>query len=339
MTYRDKIYGKVKIEDSMILELIKSRPLQRLKGIDQVGYLPLYFKLYSLSATSKLVSFEKLTRFEHSLGVFILLKKFNAPFKEQVAGLIHDVSHGIFSHSIDYALEGGSEENHSYQDSILENFVRNSEIPQILKKHGLNLEYILNKDNFPLLEKELPDLCADRIDYSLRSAVCFKVLKKKNINYFLDNLLTENSFWVFKNLQNAKKYAELFLKLNTIHYAGFPTAIMFRTVGDLLKYALEKDYLKKDDLFTTDKEVIVKIKRKLKSDKKLKLLFDRISGKVKFKNNPKDYDVRVFCKSRIVNPLFRINKKVKRLSEIDRNWEKIVKKESRPKEYFIKFLD
>jgi len=337
MTYQDRIYGKTKIEEPVILELIKSQSFQRLKGIDQVGYLPVYLKVHSILSNSKLKAFKKLTRFEHSLGVFILLKKFNASFEEQIAGLIHDISHGVFSHAMDYTLKEGSEKNHTFQDNFFEKFIKNSEIPQILKKHKLDLNYILNKDNFPLLEKELPDLCADRLDYSLRNAVCYNVFGEKEVAYFIGNLLTENNFWIFKNFQSAKKYAELFLELNTIHYAGFPTAVMFRTVGDLLKYALRRTILKKDDLFTTDKKVIGKIKKRLKNDRELRLLFNRMQGKAEFENNPKNYDVKVFCKSRIVDPLCKYNREIKRVSEIDENWAVIVEKELIPKEYSIKF--
>jgi hypothetical protein len=330
MIYRDRIYGKVEITQPVILELIKSPSFKRLKGIDQVGYLSLYSKLHSQKI-------EKLTRFEHSLGVFILLKKFKASFEEQIASLLHDISHGVFSHAIDYALKEGSEKDQSFQDKIFEKFFKKSEIPSILKKHNFDPNYFLKKENFPLLEKELPDLCADRIDYSLRSAVCNKIASKKEIDYFLENLSVEQNIWVFKNFRSAKKYANLFLKLNRIYWAGFSTAVMFCTIGKLLSYALNKKYITKGDLFTTDREILRKIKSKFKSDKKLKLFFNRMIGKTKIKNSPKNYDIIIYCKSRIVDPYFKDKNKIKRLSQVNRNWRKIVKQEIKPKKYCLKF--
>jgi HD superfamily phosphohydrolase len=330
MIFQDKIYGKVKIESPLILELINSPSLQRLKDIDQVGYLPLYQKFYSQKI-------KKITRFEHSLGVFVLLKKFQAPFKEQIAGLLHDISHGVFSHALDYVFKEGSEKNHTFQDNIFEDFIKNSEIPSILSKYGIKLDSILNKNNLPLLERELPDLCADRIDYSLRNAICNQEATKKDIDYFLKNLLMENNLWVFKNFQSAQKYAKLFYRLNKLYYSGFPTAVMFRTVGDVLRYCLENRYLKREDLFSTEKTVLKKIKSKLNSDPKLKTLFQRMTGKIKVKNDPQNYDVIVYCKSRIVDPLFKDRNKIKRLSQVDKNWRKILKQEVIPKKYFLKF--
>ena len=114
---------------------------------------------------------------------------------------------------------------------------------------------------------------------------------------------------------------------------------MFRTVGDYLRYALQKNYISERDLYTTDKLVINKIQKFLDNDKKLKLLFSRMNNRTKIINNPNDYDTSVFCKSRVVDPLFKEDKKLKRLSEVDSKWAKIVKQESVPKQYFLKFID
>lgn len=325
MIYRDRIYGKVEIKEPIVLRLIKSPTIQRLKGISQAGYFEPHFPGTHYS------------RFEHSLGVYILLKKYNAPIEEQIAGLIHDVSHAAFSHCIDYVLDVGSEKEHSHQDNVFIEFVKNSEIPRILKKYKLDPDYILDEKNFPLKEKDLPDLCADRIDYSLRTGLTYKKINLSDVDYFLNNLEVEGNQWVFKNLESVQRYAQLFLELNTEYYAGFPTAVMFRTVGDCLRYAIEKGYLAEEDLYKTDKHVLKKIKKHLKKDDKLNLLFRRMNNQIGVKNNPKNFDSKVFCKSRIVDPLFHYNNSIVRLSELDPKWKEVVKTESQAKEYFLKF--
>ncbi len=332
MTYQDKIYGEIETEEPIILELINSSVLQRLKEIDQAGYPPLYYNPRSLP-TSEIAH----NRFEHSIGVYYLLKRFGASIEEQISGLIHDVSHTAFSHCIDYVLDSGSEKEHNHQDKIFKNFVEGSEIPEILRKYNFSPDYISDEHNFPLLEKPLPDLCADRIDYSLRTAIHLRELTGQELDYLLDNLTTENNRWVFKNFESAKKYAELFFKLNTFYYAGIYSAVMFRTVGDTLRYALEKGYISENDLYTTDKEVLDKIKQYLEKDEKLKLFFDRMNNKIKFEDNPADYEAHVFCKSRIVDPSFKTDGEIKRISEVENDWKKILEKEMQPKEYFIKF--
>lgn len=328
MIYHDIIYGQFEINDPVILELINAPALKRLKGIDQAGYKPLWVKPY--------VEYD-FTRFVHSVGVYLLLKKYGAPLEEQIAGLIHDVSHSAFSHCIDYALDSGSEKEHNHQDKLFDGFIRKTEIPEIIKKYGYDLEYILNDDNFPLKEKNLPDLCADRIDYSLKTAVIFEELNEAGKNYLLNNLTVIDNKWVFKTFDSARKYAELFQKLNAEYFAGFSSVLMFRTVGDYLRHSLQKGYINEDDLYTTDKAVLSKIEKYHDKDERLNLLFERMNKKVGCKNNPQDHDEQVFCKSRVVDPLCKHEGTMKRVSEIDQNWSKVLECESKPKQYFLKF--
>lgn len=235
-------------------------------------------------------------------------------------------------------MDSGSEKEQNHQDHIFADFVRKTEIPKILEKHKIDINYLLNEENFPLLEKPVPNLCADRLDYSLRTAIIFQEINEKTLNYLINNLITKDNQWVFRDQKSAKKYAELFLKMNRGYYAGLASAKMFRTVGDLIKYGLQKGYLNFDDLYTIDEKVLRKLKEKSKRDEKLKILLKRINEPKKTINNPKDFDVQVFCKSRIVDPLFLEKGKINRLSKFDQNWRKIVRQELKPKLYFLKFL-
>jgi uncharacterized protein len=327
MKYIDRIYGEVKISEPVFLELIKSPTLQRLKGIDQGGYYEVHFP-----GTGH-------ARFEHSLGVYMLLKKYQASVQEQIAGLLHDVSHAAFSHCADYYFSEGSEKKQSHQDNSLEGYIRQSEIPEILKKFNFDLDYILDDGNFPLKEKSLPDLCADRLDYSLRGIKIFSIGSQKDVDYFLAHLKTKDARWFFDDFESAQKYADFFKKLNEKYYSGLPTALMFRTVGDYIKYALKKRYISRKDLYATDKKVISKISQFHKSDKKLENFFRRMNNQVKYKNDPEDFEAHVFCKSRIVDPLCQHEGRIKRISQINPEWKRIIVQEMKPKEYFIKFLE
>lgn len=119
MKYQDRICGTIEINEPVVLDLIESQSMQRMKGVDQHGYLEPYFPGTAYS------------RFEHSLGVFILLKKFGAPLLEQIAGLLHDVSHTVFSHVADYVFGNGSGEKQNFQDTCFDEFIEKSEIPEI----------------------------------------------------------------------------------------------------------------------------------------------------------------------------------------------------------------
>jgi HD superfamily phosphohydrolase len=325
MIYHDRVYGPQEITEPIVLELLASPVLERLKGVDQYGYFEAYF-----SGTAS-------SRYDHSVGVYLLLKKYGAPLTEQIAGLIHDVSHTVFSHCIDYALTGGDQKGQSHQDSSFPSFLKESNLLLIFEKYGFNLDYILNDENFPLKEQPLPDLCADRLDYSLRDAMKFTGLTPEKVKNILDDLRVENGQWFFINQTAAEDYARLFLNLNRNYYCGLPSAMMLHGVGDYLNYALEKNYILPSDLYTTDQTVLKKIEKFWIDDDRLRPLFDRLNNKVAAKNDPVDYDDQVFCKSRAVDPLFKDGSTLERLSEVSPEWKKILVEELRPKEYFLKF--
>lgn len=329
MIYDDRLYGKVKITEPVILDLIKSKTIQRLKDIEQGGYTPLYTNPRKLPLKQLMHK-----RFEHSLGVFILLKKFEAPLTEQIAGLIHDISHGVFSHSSDAFFGRSATQDHG--DKIFNIFFKKSGLPKILKKYGYQPNYFLNKKHFPILEKDLPDLCADRIDYILMTALRFEEMTKKELSYFLTNLNNDGQQWFFKNFKSAKKFAYLFKKINDLYLSDLKSAAMHRLVSNTLIYAIKKKYLKKVDIFTTDSLVLKKLRYSSKKDKILKNFLFKMKGHFQFENNPMDYQYFELVKSRVVDPLFQCGNQLKRFSQVDKNWKKVIKQELKPKKYFLK---
>jgi len=330
MQYIDPIYGASEITEPVILELLESSAMQRLKGIDQAGYFEPFFP-----GTSYF-------RFEHSIGVYLLLRQFGAPLPEQIAGLIHDVSHSVFSHCADYIFAEGSQKEQSHQDNIFDSFVGKSEIPAILSEYGFDLDYILDDKNFPLKENNLPDICADRIDYSLRTLCHFREYapeQAEKIKAILEKLKVTDKQWIFADYVSAQTFADLFFYANKFFYSNIESATMFRTTGDYLKYAIESKYIAKEDLYLTDAEVLEKINQHLEKDEMLEKLWARMNNQVSYANNPDRYDAQVFCKSRVIDPLCYNDGKVMRVSEVNLDWKKVVEEEMRPKEYFLKFAD
>jgi len=325
MQYIDRIYGQFEITEPVLLELINCPAMQRLKGIDQVGYVEPF-----LAGTGH-------SRFEHSMGVFLLLRRFGATLEEQIAGLIHDVSHSVFSHCIDFLFETKQTAEKSYQDNIFSVFVKNTDIPDILQKHGLDIEYILDDKNFPLKETALPDICADRLDYSLRDGIIYGAITLVEAQNFLDNLVIEENRWIFKDLDIAKRYFDYYFLLNNKYFTSFSLTVMFLTVSEYLKYAWSKKYITRDDLYTTDAEVLKKISTHLSEDKKLNLLFDRMNNKIKFKNDLDNYDFYRDVKSRMIDPLCWHKGKLGRVTDFIPELKELVKNGLKPKEYFIKF--
>lgn len=325
MKYVDIIHGEVEIVDDVVIDIMNTTVFQRLRGIDQAGYFQVYFPGTEQS------------RFEHSVGCYLLLKKFGASIEEQIAGLLHDISHSAFSHTADYVFEGGRGADHNYQDDIFETFVRQTEIPDILERYGFWVDYILDESNFPLQETNLPDLCADRIDYSLRGAVVFDVATVTEVDELLEHLQVIDNRWVFDEYESARKYAEIFKELNDVYYSGKEAVAMHSRTSNWIKYAIDKKYITQEELFVTDAEVIKQINIHKATDEILKRLWQNMNNPKIILGEKEDDGIReVVVKSRIVDPLFTDGDNSKRVSSRNRAWGDTVKKDMKPKIYYIK---
>lgn len=306
MIINHKIYGRHVITESVLIELIKSKSLQRLKEIDNNGP-----RVYHYSSPGRF------SRYNHSIGVMLLLRKFNASLEEQIAGLLHDISHTAFSHVADFVFE--RREQHDYQDSKLAQAFKIQGINKILKKYKINPRKILNEKNFPLLERTLPALCADRIDYTLQDALG-KKLYKIDRKLFLENLAVYKNQFVFKDKIWAKRFGLIYLKLNQNSWCCPLQVAIYQITADAINLALGGKIITKKDLFTTDKFLM----KKLKTSKNPEII-----GKIKSLKNlevkivkEKNADICVKSKIRIVDPPFIKNNKLVRLASADKNYKK-----------------
>ncbi len=323
MIYSDTLYGKQEINEPWVLDIINHPSFLRLKGVGQYGYIVPY---YPEAQT---------TRFEHSIGVFLLLRKFGLSKEEQLAGLLHDISHTVFSHCIDYVFNEKTPELQTYQDDHHEKYIRSDSISKLVRKHGFRVSDVVNYKNYKALELCLPDLCADRIDYILRDGMSFGVISQDRARDILSELKLENGVWIFKELIAAKDLSFLFKKMNNDFYAAPWTANMHSTVGSFLRLALEKKYISFNDLYSSDQEVIKKINQNF-HDEELKKLW-KMMNEPDFVLDEKNYDVVVKTKSRVVDPWLMVYDNKKRFSDVDKNWRTVVKSEVKPKKYYIKF--
>ena len=69
----DRVYGEQAITEPVLLDLIESPALERLKDVDQAGYFEPHFPG------------TKHSRFEHSLGACLLLRMYGSPIEQQLA--------------------------------------------------------------------------------------------------------------------------------------------------------------------------------------------------------------------------------------------------------------
>lgn len=312
MIISDKIYGKVKIKEPVLLELLKSRPVLRLKNISQFGVPDRYYH------------FKNYSRYEHSVGVMILLKKLGATLEEQVAGLLHDISVLAFSHVTDWVFAKGRDGVEDYHDSIHKKFLKKTEIPKILEKFDFAPERISNEDNFSLLERKIPDLCADRVDYALRE---FKLwLDPGLVRNCIKTLVNFNGQIVFNNQKTAFDFAVNFLELQTQHWGGQEAMMRYHLFSKALKIALDKKILSEKDFYKDEKFILGRIERT--SDKKIKEILTMLKSK-NLKGLKTNSGKKIIKKFRYVEPKIISDKELVRLSELAPKFKKILARHSR----------
>jgi len=326
MEYKDKVYGLVTIKEEVLVQLMKTKIMQRLKGINQGGVL------IFLNPNHKWGNY-KTTRFEHSVGVHLLLKKLNASLEEQIAGLLHDVSHTVFSHALDFMFNRYTE--HDYHENFHEKMIIDSEVPFILKNHGIDIHNVLDEKKFTLLERELPDLCADRVDYFLRDMSLLNFVVEKDVNQILKALTSFNGEIVFTDRRMAKLFAEKYMEANKLYWCNPLQATLFKIISDTMNMAISKGILTGSDLFSTDELVYDKLRnsRDKKIIENLNLIFN-----LEVTEDRNNYDMHLKSKVRCTDPKIIENGKIVRLSEIDDSYkekmEKFVKETS--KGFFVK---
>ena len=303
MIIKDNIYGNFEIISPAIIELINSKPVQRLKNIAQYGVPDEFYHLR-----------EGRNRFEHSLGVMLLLKYLGAGEKEQIAGLLHDVSHTAFSHVVDHLFSDGIKED--YQDKQHADFINNSEITSILKKYHYNPPEVTNYKIYKLLEQDIPNLCADRLDYSLRE---FSLPVAKKI---LKQLTVFNQKIVFKDEKTAFLFADNFLNKQLAHWGGFEAVSRYKVFASILKRALEQKIIKKSDLYKDDNYVVNILKGSPDEIIKARL---QILKNISLTHLPKS-SKKYHKKFRHVDPQFIKNGRLIRLSSINKKFKKLLKK-------------
>lgn len=326
MIYKDKVYGKVVFKDKVLIDLMKSELMERLKGVNQGGPFIL------MNPKHEWRKF-KMTRFVHSVGVCILLKIFNTSLEEQVAGLLHDVSHTVFSHALDFLFNRNIE--HDYHERFHDRMILDSEVPSILEKHGLNVEDILDEKRFIVLERELPDLCADRIGYFLRFMLEYGRISKSQIDDILNALTIHDGEIIFYDKTQARFFAEKYIEANKSVWCSPLQASLFHTISETLRVALSKGILTESDLFTTDEEVVKKLKDS--HDEKIIEMLDLIRN-IDVIEDKDNYDFHLKSKVRWADPKILISNKILRLSELDKSYKRLMKDyiDKRSKGFFMR---
>lgn len=168
---KDPVHSYIHIHYEVIWNCLDSKEFQRLRRIRQLGG---DFQVYPTAEHS---------RFSHSLGVYEIVRRMVTEVKSlcvelteyekvcvMLAGLLHDVGHGPFSHAFEHIT------NHSHEEYTAKIILDNTELNAILRavseKLPLDIVSIIQHthENDILNQIVSGQLDADRMDYLLRDS-------------------------------------------------------------------------------------------------------------------------------------------------------------------------
>jgi len=300
------IYGDFLVEDPLIIDLIKSSEMQRLKKINQYGIDYYAYKL------------EEYTRYQHSVCVYLLTKKYGASIQEQAAALLHDVSHTIFSHSGDFLLNKDSSLD-SYQDDIHDYFLQNSSIKEILNKYNLTTKDVSHKNpEFKILDQPIPDLCADRIEYNLYGGYIEGILTVQDVKTILSDLRFVKGGWYFEANSSARLFAYTTLFLTDTRWGSSDNFVRNTLLTILLERAFEINIMTFDEIHSSTDDVVWS-RLNNSNDSVIKVNLSKlIDLSNHYTLNREQYDLCHYPKFRAVDPLVKTEKGFFRLKELDK---------------------
>ncbi len=168
---KDPVHSYIHINYEVVWNCLDSKEFQRLRRIRQLGG---DFQVYPTAEHS---------RFSHSLGVYEIVRRMVTEIKSlsmelseydkicvMLAGLLHDVGHGPFSHAFEHIT------NHSHEDYTAKIILGETELNQVLTEVYPRLP----EDIVSIIEHNHPNdilnqiisgqLDADRMDYLLRDS-------------------------------------------------------------------------------------------------------------------------------------------------------------------------
>jgi len=315
----DPIYNfsKTIVIDEIAYQIIKTPEFQRLLGIKQAGITGLFTK-------------RSYNRFEHSIGVYLLLKHLKLPTEKCIGGLLHDIYHTNFSHTTDELFCG--ESNNSFHEQNKFKF---------FEKCCQNIINILTI-NFPqykytdFLVGELMAITknksfgADMVDYFLRDGFYEGVFDENWINAIIEKLYVSKDTIILNDITLSKEFFIKTIYINDNVYMAPFSRGQYKIFVHVLDLALKSSLIDTELLIygnSSDAEIYQLIKSG--EDQQIKDLIQLLETTTEFSydarsgTNWKKINAKITRKLRYLNPTCRIIKEPMKISDEQLELEEI----------------
>ena len=245
-------------------------------------------------------------RFDHSVGVGLIVWHFTKSPAPAAAGLLHDIATPVFAHVVDF-LNGDHLRQESTEARTAELIDRSPEIRRILQREGLTVSQVADYHDYPIADNDTPWLSADRLEYSLGNLWNYGLISfEKARSYYADLTVAENEDGqpelAFRTPETAAGFAMDALGTARIYVADEDRFSM-EVLARLLRLALERNVIGPEDLYGTEPQVI----RRLEADAVCGPLWRRYRGYTNIESRPsrpaEGQWLQIPAKLRCIDPL------------------------------------
>lgn len=325
--------------------------LQRLKNVGLLcgtDWTPLYKNRFYYS------------RFDHSVGVALIIWHFTHDKAQTISGLLHDVSTPVFSHVSDFRK--GDALTQTETEGTNESIIRSDRnLDALLAVDGLRGEQVEDYHKYPIADNEIPQLSSDRLEYMFPSGMAldgsWDLPSVRRAYEDLEVLRNEEGLpeLGFKTLEIAEDYTRRFCMIGHILQLN-ENKLTLHLLGQIMNKAVHTGILAENDFMEKSEAEIMGIldKELCSEDFQLVQGYDfsseqilnherselaslyktfRTMTKIEHTQTPLDEN-EYFCinlkvKMRYINPLVKISHKnsgieYKRISEVSSKAKKII---------------
>ena len=246
------------------------------------------------------------SRFDHSMGVGLIVWHFTGDLRQSAAGLLHDVATPVFAHTVDF-LNGDHLRQEATEALTAEFIARSPELQALLREYGLTTADVADYHRYPIADNDSPQLSADRLEYTLGDLRCYGFTDAETVRAFYTDLTVgKNEAGVpelsFRTPETARAFTEAALSVSRVYVADEDRFAM-EALARLLRAALDRGVLTAADLYTTEPLVI----RKLETDPVTAARWRRFRSYARLTRAVRQPEgtewIRVSAKLRYIDPL------------------------------------
>ena len=203
---------------------------------------------------------EKISRYDHSLTVALIVWNLTKDMKMTLAGLFHDIATPCFSHVIDY-MNKDYEKQESTEEKTGDILKSDTYLLECLKEDNISIDEVIDFKKYSIVDLDRPMLCADRLDGVILTGLFWtKSITIDDVEKIISDLLivkNENnqdeiafrSSSVAKLVLETSKVIDIYCHSNEDNY-------MMELLAKITRRAIYLNIISYDDLFILNESEI-----------------------------------------------------------------------------------